>query len=151
MAQLAIIKQMSGQVSGGSVGDYQADERAGVSLLIWRLSSRRNRTGGIRDSSLGGYKQNIAHTKTQRKGAVTPQETEPKLLLVWRVPYEGVGCQGITTGVGALAAAILEGTLWCKSSWRSPLTLPYSPQTPELGHLRPNTQQGGRATPPISR
>ena len=24
-------------------------------------------------------KQNISHTKTQRKGEVTPQETEPKL------------------------------------------------------------------------
>ena len=40
MAQVAIIKQMSGQVSRGSAGDYQADERAGVALLSWRLSSR---------------------------------------------------------------------------------------------------------------
>ena len=40
-AQLAIIKQMSGQLSFGSAGDYQADERARVALLIWRLSSRR--------------------------------------------------------------------------------------------------------------
>ena len=32
-AQLAIIKQMSGQVSCGSAGDYQADERAGVARL----------------------------------------------------------------------------------------------------------------------
>ena len=39
MAQLAIISQMSGQVSPGSAGDYQADERAGDALLIWRLSS----------------------------------------------------------------------------------------------------------------
>ena len=31
------------------------------------------------DSRLGGHKQNFACTKTQRKGAVTPQETEPKL------------------------------------------------------------------------
>ena len=29
---------------------------------------------------LGGHKQNLACTKIQRKGAVTPQETEPKLL-----------------------------------------------------------------------
>ena len=40
MAQLAIIKQMSGQVSCGSAGDYQADEGAGVAGLSWRLSSR---------------------------------------------------------------------------------------------------------------
>ncbi|MGX9306726.1 hypothetical protein ACWXWB_23495, partial [Pantoea dispersa] len=39
-AQLAIIKQMIGQVSHGSVGDYQADERAGFARLSWRLSSR---------------------------------------------------------------------------------------------------------------
>ena len=28
---------------------------------------------------LGGYKQNLVHTRTQEKGAVTPQETEPDL------------------------------------------------------------------------
>ena len=38
-----------------------------------------HRTGGTRDSRLGGHKQNTAHTKTQRKGAVTAQEAEPKL------------------------------------------------------------------------
>ena len=35
-------------------------------------------TEGSRDSSLGGHKQNFAHTNTQRTGAVTPEETEPK-------------------------------------------------------------------------
>ena len=34
------------------------------------------------DSSLGGYKRILAHTKTQRKGAVTPLETELNYLLV---------------------------------------------------------------------
>ena len=38
---MAIIKQMSRQVSRGSGGDYQADEQAGVEQLRWRLSSRR--------------------------------------------------------------------------------------------------------------
>ena len=33
--QLVIIKQMSGQVSRGSADDYQADERAGVVRLSW--------------------------------------------------------------------------------------------------------------------
>ena len=33
MAQLAIIKQMIGQVSQGSDGDYQADEREAVAYL----------------------------------------------------------------------------------------------------------------------
>ena len=35
MAQLAIIKQMIGQVLRGSAGDYQADEQAGVAGLGW--------------------------------------------------------------------------------------------------------------------
>ena len=40
MAQLAIIKQMSWEVSWGSAGEFQADEQARVALLIGRLSSR---------------------------------------------------------------------------------------------------------------
>ena len=36
-AQLAIIRQMSGQVSRGSAGEYQADERAGVAGLRSRV------------------------------------------------------------------------------------------------------------------
>ena len=34
------IRQMSGQVSLGSAGDYQADERADVAGLSWRVSGR---------------------------------------------------------------------------------------------------------------
>ena len=37
---------------------------------------------GLRETetpSLGGHKQNFACTKTQRRGAVSPEETEPKL------------------------------------------------------------------------
>ena len=39
-AQLASIRQMSWQVSWGSAGEYQADERAGVAWLSWRVSGR---------------------------------------------------------------------------------------------------------------
>ena len=39
-AQLASIRQMSGQVSRGSVAEYQADERAEVARLRWRVSGR---------------------------------------------------------------------------------------------------------------
>ena len=39
-AQLASIRQMIGQVSRGSPGEYQADERAGVARLSWRVSDR---------------------------------------------------------------------------------------------------------------
>ena len=38
--QLACIRQMSGQVSRGSAGEYQADERTGVARLSWRESGR---------------------------------------------------------------------------------------------------------------
>ena len=34
---------------------------------------------GETDSTLGGHKQGLACTKTQGKGAVTPQKTEPDL------------------------------------------------------------------------
>ena len=34
---------------------------------------------GLRKQSLGGHKENLVHTRTQLKGAVTPQETDPDL------------------------------------------------------------------------
>ena len=37
---VANIWQMNGQVSRGSAGEYQADERAGVGRLSWRVSGR---------------------------------------------------------------------------------------------------------------
>ena len=41
MAQLAIIKKMSRQVSRDSAVDYQKNEQAGVTQLNWSHSSRR--------------------------------------------------------------------------------------------------------------
>ena len=38
-----------------------------------------DRTGGNRDSTLGGNTQSSACVRTQGKGSVTPQETEPDL------------------------------------------------------------------------
>ena len=54
-AQLAIIKQMSRQVSRGSAGDYQADEQAGVTRLSWPQSRRR--VGRCRVAQLAYIKQ----------------------------------------------------------------------------------------------
>ena len=34
---------------------------------------------GLGKQNLGGHKQNLVHTKTQEKGAVTPQDTDPDL------------------------------------------------------------------------
>ena len=55
MAQLAIIKQMSRQVSRGSAGEYQADEQAGVARLSWRVSGRE--AGRCRAAPLAITKQ----------------------------------------------------------------------------------------------
>ena len=39
-AQLANIKQMNRQESLRSAGNYEADEQAGITKLTWQLSSR---------------------------------------------------------------------------------------------------------------
>ena len=39
-AKLASIRQMSGQGSRGSAGEYQADERTGIARTSWRVSVR---------------------------------------------------------------------------------------------------------------
>ena len=49
--------------------------------------------GGNRDSRLGRHEQNLAHTKTQRKGAATQHKTEPKLAA-------GVGGSPVEAWVG---------------------------------------------------
>ena len=36
---------------------------------------------GLGKQTLGGHKQNFVHTRTREKGAVTPQETDPDLLV----------------------------------------------------------------------
>ena len=34
---------------------------------------------GLGKQTLGGHKQNLVHTRSQEKGAVTPDETDPDL------------------------------------------------------------------------
>ena len=54
---------------------------------------------GLGKQTLGGYKQNLVHVRTQEKGAVTPQETEPDLpVSVWESPakvWATVACHGV--------------------------------------------------------
>ena len=50
--------------------------------------------------TLGGHKQNLVYTRTQEKGAVTPQETEPHLpVSVWdslvEVWVNNMACCGV--------------------------------------------------------
>ena len=54
-----------------------------------------HRTEGNKDSSLGGCIQTLAHTKTQKKGAVTQWEIEPELpAIVGGSPVEAWGSRG---------------------------------------------------------
>ena len=55
-----------------------------------------HRTG---KQTLGGHKQNLVCTRTQEKGAVTPQETEPDLpVSVQESPAEAWVDSGLTWG-----------------------------------------------------
>ena len=47
---------------------------------LWRPMGFDYRTStGLGKQTLGGHKQNLVHTRTQEKGTVTPQKTEPYL------------------------------------------------------------------------
>ena len=59
MAQLARIRQMSRQVSRGSAGEDQADERARVERLSWRVSGRLARR--CRGALLASIRQMSGH------------------------------------------------------------------------------------------
>ena len=96
-AQLAIIKQMSGQVSRGSAGDYQADELAGVPGLSWRFSSRRAGTfgaahlamikqmsGQVSCGSAGDYQADEQARSSGSAGDYQPHE---------RTGVEGLSCR----------------------------------------------------------
>ena len=57
------LSQMSGQVSRGSAGKYQADDQAGVARLTWRVSGRLTgwemQAGGMADSPSLSYIPNV--------------------------------------------------------------------------------------------
>ena len=67
---------------------------------------------GLGKQSLGGHKQNLVHTRTQEKGAVTPQETDPEL---------PVSAQGSQWRQGSAVACCGVGSTECSSSTRDPL------------------------------
>ena len=71
----------------------------------WRRSSlthhRAARTyTGLGKQTLGGHKQNLVCTRTQEKGAVTPQETPRLARECPGVSGGGVGCGGLLQGPG---------------------------------------------------
>ena len=65
----------------------------------WRRSPlthhRATRTyTGLGKQTLGGHKQNLVHTRTQEKGAVTTQETNPDLAMSVQESLEEVWVSG---------------------------------------------------------
>ena len=91
--------------------------------ILYQLSYEGNQ--GKQDSSLGGHKQNPVHTRTQRKGAVSPRKAEPELPASAGSPPVEVWAAGLprdrATG-GSSGRSPLH-----KRSWRSPLSLSQSP------------------------
>ena len=58
---------------------------------------------GLEKETLGGHRQNLVYTRTQEKGAVTPQETDPDCLWVSR---SLVGQRWPAVWFGALSVAV---------------------------------------------
>ena len=56
---------------------------------------------GLGKQTIGGYKQNLVHTRTQEKGEVTPQETDPELpVSIQESPVEVLVGGGLVHGQG---------------------------------------------------
>ena len=68
--------------------------------------------GEIETPTLRGHEQNLASTKTQRKGEVIPQETEPKLPAI---------VEGLLWGHGSAGAHQRDRGTGNSSLGRSPL------------------------------
>ena len=68
---------------------------------------------GLGKQTLGGHKQNFVCTRTQEKGAVTPQETDPDFACECPgVSGRVVGRQWPAVGSGALDTPVLVQVLW---------------------------------------
>ena len=61
---------------------------------------------GLGKQTLGGHKQNLVHTRTQEKGAVTPPETDPDLPVSVPESGGGVGWRWPAAGLGAPSEAL---------------------------------------------
>ena len=90
--------------------------------------------------TLGGHKQNLVHTRTQEKGEVTPQETEPDLpVSVQASPVEAWVESGLLLGHRHWMQKS-----WHKPFWRRSLLLPLL--LPTFG-LRANYKEGTQPHP----
>ena len=69
---------------------------------------------GLGKQTLGGHKQNLVHTRTQEKGAVTPQETDPDLPMSvqerrWKLRSAVACCRVGGTECGSACVGPFEG------------------------------------------
>ena len=100
-----------------------ANSRNSQGIWLWKPMEFDCRTStglGKTDSSLEGHKQNLVCTRTQGKGRVTPQETEPDLLVwegllqrcVFTVAHRrGGGTVSSSPGSCPLVCALLKVTI----------------------------------------
>ena len=67
---------------------------------------------GLGKQTLGWHKQNFVHTRTQEKGAMTPQETDPDLpIRVLESPAEACVSDGLLKSRGTECSSVSMGLL----------------------------------------
>ena len=85
-----------------------------------------HRTQMNRNSTLGEYRKFSCRARSRGKEQRPHRRLNEAYRLCWRVLCGGVGQQWLSVGIGELAAAVLEGALGIRPSWRSPLIPPYA-------------------------
>ena len=82
-ALLASIRQICGQLSRSSFGEYQADERAGVAGILLRVSGRS--AGRCRGAPLASIRQMSGQVSRGSAGEYQADERAGVAGLSWRV------------------------------------------------------------------
>jgi len=70
------------------------EQRSLVGYSPWGHKESKITATELGKQSLGGHKQKLVHTRIQEKGALTPQETEPDLLMSVQEPVAQVWVKG---------------------------------------------------------
>ena len=85
-----------------------------------------DRTGGNRDSTLGGHTQSSVLIRTQGKEQWPHRRLNQTYLLVLEISCRGCGWLWLTVGTRTLAAEVLGSTPWHEPSQSLPFTPPKS-------------------------
>ena len=97
---------------------------------------------GLGKQTLGGHKQNLVHTRTQEKGALIPQETDPDFPMSVQESLVGAWVGGdLLRG---------RGTECSSASWDlwKEVAIVFIASTIVWSQVK---QQGGNTAPPINR